>query len=114
MTIVEPHGEVGRLVTTTIRTKKGEEKRVKVSELRALAAAMPLHMIPAAVQKGAFIMYNTQRGWNNDWGNNSGGIRRFRRADYAKEGTGQWQGTKAAHVHTGKKCPQTKYKGGQF
>ena len=49
VTIMEPHGEVGRPVTATIRTKKDEEKRVKVSELRALAAAMPVHMIPAVV-----------------------------------------------------------------
>ena len=57
VTIVEPYGEVGRPITATIRTKKGEEKRVKVSKLRVLAAAMPMHMIPAVVQKGAFIMY---------------------------------------------------------
>ena len=57
VTIVEPHGEVGRPVTATVRTKKREEKGVKVSELRALAAAMPVHMIPAVVKKGAFIMY---------------------------------------------------------
>ena len=57
VTIVEPHGEVGRPVTATVRTKKGENKRVKVSELRALAAAMPVHMIPAVVMEGAFIMY---------------------------------------------------------
>jgi hypothetical protein len=29
VTIVEPHGEVERPVTATIRTKQGEEKRVK-------------------------------------------------------------------------------------
>ena len=45
MTIIEPHGKVERPVTTTVRTKKEEEKRVKVSELRALAAAMPVHII---------------------------------------------------------------------
>ena len=55
--IVEPHGEVGRPVTATVRMKDGNTKRVKVSELRALAAAMPVHMIPAVVKEGAFVMY---------------------------------------------------------
>ena len=50
-------GLVNRPVTATVRTKKGEDKRVKVSELRALAAAMPVHMIPTVVKKDAFIMY---------------------------------------------------------
>ena len=57
--IVEPHGEVGRPVTAaaTMRTMDGRTHRVKVSELRTLAAAMPVHTIPAVVEKGAFIMY---------------------------------------------------------
>ena len=41
---------------------------MKVSELRALAAAMPVHMIPAVVKKGAFIMYN-----DNEDGTMTGG-----------------------------------------
>ena len=57
VTIVKPHGEVGRPVTTTVRTNTGEGKRVKVSELRALAAAMPVHMIPAVVKARAFVVY---------------------------------------------------------
>ena len=57
VTIVEPHGEVGRPVAATVRMKGGDTQRVKVSELRALAAAMPVHMIPAVVKDGAFVMY---------------------------------------------------------
>ena len=57
MKIVEPHGEVGRPVTATMRTTGGDNKRVIVSDLRALAATMPVHMIPAVVKKGAFIMH---------------------------------------------------------
>ena len=57
VTIVEPHGEVGRLVTVAARTKEGRTERVTVSELRALAAAMPMRMIPTVVKVGAFIIY---------------------------------------------------------
>ena len=115
VTIMEPHGEAGRPVTATIRTKKGEEKRVKVSELRALAAATTVHMIPAVVQKGAFIVYRDKENGAMIGGTimaiseDSGELIVQRREQVKGQGKSwmpSWQDTKTAHVHTGKKCPQ--------
>ena len=115
VTMVEPHGEVGRPVTATVRTKEGHTRRVKVSELRALAAAMPVHMIPAVVEKGAFVMYT-----DKEEGTMTGGTvmsiskhsneltvhRREQDKGKGKSWMPSWHDAKTAQVHTGKKCPQ--------
>ena len=115
VTIVEPHGEVGRPVTATVRMKEGGTQRVKVSELRALAAAMPVHMIPAVVKDGAFVMYRdseegTMTGGTIMAGSEDSDVMVVHRREQDK-GKGKswmpsWQDAKTAHVHTGKKCPQ--------
>ena len=88
---------------------------MKVSELRALAAAMPVHMIPAVVKAGAFIMYKDSEDGTMTGGTimavseDSGELTVQRREQdkcMGKSWMPSWQDTKTAHVHTGKKCPQ--------
>jgi hypothetical protein len=113
--IVEPHGEVGRPVTATVRMKDGNTKRVKVSELRALAAAMPVHMIPAVVKEGAFVMYRdkeegTMTGGTIMKGSEESEVMMVHRREQdrgkGKSWMPSWQDATTAHVCTGKKCPQ--------
>ena len=115
MTRVEPHGEVKRPVTATVRKNTGEKKGVNVNELRALAAAMPVHMIPAEAKKGAFIMYKHSEDGTMTGGEimavseDSGELtvpRREQDRGMGKSWMPSWQDTKAARLQTGKKCPQ--------
>jgi hypothetical protein len=67
-TIMELHGEIGHPVTATVGSVRGgKKKRVKVGELKRLATAMPVKLLPKDVHIGRIVF------WMDDTGCRCGG-----------------------------------------
>ncbi len=66
--IKEIHGEIGHPVTATVESVTGTKtKRVKMGELRRLATAMPVRMLPKDISLGSIVF------WKDDTGCRCGG-----------------------------------------
>ena len=58
------HGEIGHPVTATIVSVKGDkQKRVKVKELRRMATALPVKMLPKEMHVDDFVLWKDEDGY---------------------------------------------------
>jgi hypothetical protein len=55
--VIELHGELGHPVTATIGYEGGKQKRVKFAELRRLATALPVKLLPKKMHVGDMVFW---------------------------------------------------------